>query len=985
MKAGPAAPGLEQPGRGDPDPEASDQRQPARSWRGWYVPLVVAGAAAFCLGPSLVGARILISVDSLTNFLPWSVAGNEGVGHQLCQSDTIDSVLPSAAYIRRQVYSGHLASWQSLQSGGGPLGSLPNAGMLDPLSLPYWVLPLRWAPAFVILLTWVAAIGGTFLFLRRLSVGRPAATLAGFVFATSGFMVMWSNWPQARTAALIPALFWATERVATRAGPLDAALVALVVASMLFGGFPQVTGFALYMAGAYFVVRVAYRYRRAWRPALRSAGLAVGGLAAGLGLSAVQMLPFLDFYSSHDFSYRSALNGQGLPLSGLQTLVAPDTNGLCLIGQPLHGTTDPVELVAYVGAAAVVLAISGAAFGLAGRRRIQAGARGFLLASVVVAGLVCWVSPGARSAVSSLPVFSGNFLGRIRSVMDFGLAALAGFGFDWVTTHRAGELAGRGLSREARELLRLRRLRRLGRQGRSGSSGRWAWPVFVAAEAVIFGLGVMRTGDQDAADGHYLGSWWDAVRVPLILVAVTAAIVVGVAVLARLAAAGRPGGPVGVARDLAFLVLPVLVVAQGSQFFHTVMPGDDPRAFYPATGDHQFLAAHLGADRFASANLTLYPATAFYYGLRSATGHQFNDTRWNRLLTTVDPHVMSGPTQSNFSGDINSGDISRQPLLDLIGVRYFVLPPTDVAGAPARMAPANGALSTASGPATCAIPGGPMRGVQVVLAQPLDAARPFGGVTLHLTVLGAGVERTSGVYLAGDTKAGSTVTIPIAGEDLPAGGTLEAGLTVAGSSTPLVLDATRGTVDCAPLRPISDGLKLVYADAGAVIYQRTTALPRIRWVAASQVVTDPQKQLDEMEAGQAASTVLLSAPGPAGSGEPAEVSLGEDSGDRITASVRATGGGYVMVADPMQVPGWTARLDGRPVPLRAADYTMVAVWVPAGTHTVSFTYTAPGQIAGAWITAVALVIVVAMLVADFSGFGTDPRRHRPAHARRGRM
>ena len=281
------------------EPSGDSPTQP-RSWRDWYVLALAAGAAVFCLGPSLVGARTLISVNFLTEFLPWSASGNRSVGHQFCQSDTVDSVMPAIAYTRQQVFSGHLGSWQSITAGGGPMSALPNQGLLDPLSLPYWIMPLRWSPAFVALLCWVAAIGGTYLFLRRLSVSRAAATLAGFVFATSGFMVMWTNWPQTRTAALIPALFWATDRIATDAKPRDVVLLAAVIASMLLGGFPEVTGFGLYGAGAYFAVRTLSLDWGAWAAVAKRVGLAAGGLVLGGALSAVQMLPFAEFYHVYE-------------------------------------------------------------------------------------------------------------------------------------------------------------------------------------------------------------------------------------------------------------------------------------------------------------------------------------------------------------------------------------------------------------------------------------------------------------------------------------------------------------------------------------------------------------------------------------------------------------------------------------------------------------------------------------------------------------
>ncbi len=58
--------------------------------------------------------------------------------------------------------------------------------------------------------------------------------------------------------------------------------------------------------------------------------------------------------------------------------------------------------------------------------------------------------------------------------------------------------------------------------------------------------------------------------------------------------------------------------------------------------------------------------------------------------------------------------------------------------------------------------------------------------------------------------------------------------------------------------------------------------------------------------------------------------------------------------------GWTATLDGKKAPLVPADEGVVAVAVPAGTHTIALHFSAPrGTISYAitGVTAVGLVVV----------------------------
>lgn len=948
-------PGTETPPTPSPPDPAAAGDAGHRHWRDWYVLALSLASAVFCLGPSLIGARTLTSVNFLSGYLPWAAAGNRSVGHEGCQSDIVDSGLPAISYIRHQIATGHLGAWQSFASGGGPMSALPNQGLLDPLSLPYWLLPLRLATGFVDLLCWVVAIGGTYLFLRRLSVGRPAATLAGFVFATSGFMVVWTNWPQTRTAALIPALFWATERVAARGRPRDAVLLAAVVASMLLGGFPAVTGYALYAAAGYFVVRTLSLYWRERVALVWRAAAAGGGLVLGALLSAVQMLPFADFYRVNSFAYRSGEAKAGLPAGGLVTAFAPNANGLCTVNRSgaavVHGPVNPIELVAYVGAAALVLAVVGAAVSLQHPRADRRRATAYFVVAAAVIVTLGWVSPGARSLVASLPVFAGNFIGRIRSLLGLVAAVLAGIGFDWLTRRPRPGTGGR-------RPLRDHRLRP------EGGTAALVWAAVVPAVAVVGGLLAVRSAHRAAFAGHYLPAWHKAVEGPTILL-------LAAAVVAAVTAVSRRRG----VTTVAFVLLPVAVVAQGTYFFHTVMPGDSPAMFYPDNGDHAFLRAHLGHDRFASGGLTLYPGTAYYYGLRSPTGHEFTESRWYDLLRAVSPVVMQSPTNTDFASGLNQVNAGSDRILDEMGVRYVVLPPSDLGGTPQGSPSGTDAVGGSAGPLTCSVPAGPIRGISVRLATPLLPARPPTGETIHIRVALPGRPSIDGgIYFTGGRPA-DTVTVPVAGEDLPPGGNASVSLWATGTATPLKLAGTASRVSCTAVSPRADGLKLVYSEPGAVIYQRLTAEPRIRWASTAQVGPAGGAAIPALRTLPPAS-VLLSAPGPAATGGDARVQVTSDDGDRISARVDAQGSGYLVVADPMQLPGWTVTVDGRPARLMDADYAMVAVAVPVGVHTVAFTYHPPGLRAGAVLTAVGVAIAAGVLWCDGPGRLRRGRRSR---------
>jgi hypothetical protein len=869
----------------------------------------------------------LLSVNLLSNFFPWNARhGSDLPGHESCTGDTVDSVLPGIAHVRSSLFAGHLANWQSLVAGGSPLVGVPDLGLLDPLSLPYFVLPLWLAPAFVVLLEFVVGIGGTFLFLRRLNVSRPASMLAGLIFVSSGFMVMWTNWPQTRVAALIPALFWATERLIQRVQLIDTVLIALVLASMLLGGFPAVTGFALYLAGGYLIVRLAILYQARFRAGLRTLALAAVGAALGLLLSMVQILPFLYFYNQADLSYRAGDSRLGLPLSGLLTLVAPNAYGLCSFGHPVHGPFNAIEVVAYVGAAAIVLAVAGAAFGMGRGHRDGKGVRGYFLAGTAVVILLAWVSPTARSWVGHLPPFSGNFIGRIRSVLGFALAVLAAIGFDWLTLDR-GPRRQRGVPR-----------------------GRVIWAVGICLGTAACGVIIVRDARQAASAGGYWHDLYQASWIPGLLLVV----VVAVVVLSRVR--------IPHAKTFAFVVVPLVVAGQGAQFFHAVLPGDSPANFYPTTATHRFLETNLGDDRFASSGGTMYPATSLYYGLRTPTGHEFTEPAWQALLQAVDPTVINTPTFSAFTPATNQTNIGVQPVLDRMAVKYFVLPPSGVTGLTAPMPSRTGVFDAGRRAAICTIPSQPLRGITFEVVSALSASNPNGGVTFEVQARSGDQVASSGRYLDTSVAANSPVTIAIAGENLPSSsGPMQISIGVKGASGNLVLAAHDGSVACAPNGPMADGMRLVYADPGSIVYQRLNAMPRIRWASRSIVITDAAQRVAALERGLPQDEVALSAPGASGSGEPGTEATLDDSGDTISASTSAHGAGYLVVADAMQQPGWSVTIDGKPAHLVPADDAMIAINVPAGHHIVVFHYRTPGQVAGAACSVLAILIIIAIL------------------------
>jgi hypothetical protein len=97
---------------------------------------------------------------------------------------------------------------------------------------------------------------------------------------------------------------------------------------------------------------------------------------------------------------------------------------------------------------------------------------------------------------------------------------------------------------------------------------------------------------------------------------------------------------------------------------------------------------------------------------------------------------------------------------------------------------------------------------------------------------------------------------------------------------------------------------------------------------------------------------------------------------RITADAPAEG--FLLLADTYY-PGWSATVDGRPVPLYRANLSVRAIPVPAGRHDVRFTYDPPGVRRGGVFSAVGAAGLLMWVIAA-GGFARFSRSRRRAES-----
>jgi hypothetical protein len=268
---------------------------------------------------------------------------------------------------------------------------------------------------------------------------------------------------------------------------------------------------------------------------------------------------------------------------------------------------------------------------------------------------------------------------------------------------------------------------------------------------------------------------------------------------------------------------------------------------------------------------------------------------------------------------------------------------------------------------------GPLRAVTINVAGRLRSASQA-GVTVHVAVHTLRGDLSGARYLPRGLNSATSISVALPGEDLATADPVTADVWASGVSGSFAVRGSGLVLSCGEIAPIHDGLKLVSSGDGTIVYQRLTSLSRIRWASRSMVQIDSASRVAQLKAGVSPDAVLLNTAGPVASGRSAGVQVTSVDGDTVAATVHALGAGYLVVADSMQQPGWSAKVDGKPVQLLPAQEAMVAVPVTVGVHRVELSYTVPGQRTGIVVTGGALAVCLGIVILGWRRVRRRPRK-----------
>ena len=577
------------------------------------------------LGRALWPGRVLSPADSLLTVPPWSSLSPGLVAGNTALTDVTVALHPFLLYGWQEIARGHFPLWNPYAFAGVPFFANPNTALLFPLTALGYVLPAALALTLMSILKLSVAGLGMYWFLRGLPIAPLPAFTGAVAFMLSGQLIVWLQYTVGTTVIFLPLLFGVVERLRADPSRRWAAALAAGVALDVFAGYPQ---------GAFLGVAAATAwalYRTEWsRAGLRFLLWYVAGVTLGLGLAAVQILPFIEYLrESAVLAYRTEwLPLLALPYRAALTFLIPYYYG-SPTGRDYWGDWNFNEMAASVGL--LPLLVLPVAL-IAGWRR--PGTRFFLgLAGLAAAGQ--YGIPLISQALAAVPGLSLVVNLRLGLLVAFPLCALCAIGLDALAAGEGG--ASRGSARAVK-----------------------AWCIALIAIAFVM------LADDYATLMRVSLKVSPLAQYAFFLALMTAGALAVLALLRR----GDPSGRLG-------WILLGVELASALPLAVSANPATDARWLYPAPP----AVRHLQRESGRSPDRILLEANVpMLYGLADVSGYDgMTPARIERLIRPRRAVNLQSLTGNSYIGP---GAVLASPLVDLLGVRRVVVPPASAIADP---------------------------------------------------------------------------------------------------------------------------------------------------------------------------------------------------------------------------------------------------------------------------------------------------------------
>ncbi|MCL4459697.1 MAG: oligosaccharide flippase family protein [Chloroflexi bacterium] len=431
--------------------------------------------------------KVLLPIDNLFYFQPWlSFAPHFGasIPHNNLIGDLIVQNYSWKLFASEMVRSGQIPLWNPYIFGGVPFLAAGQYGVLYPLGVLFYVLPVAKAYGWFIALHLFLGAAFMYAYMRVIAVRPIGALLSAITFSFSTFIIVSFVWPQVvSTAIWAPLLLLMVEMIIRDSETRGITAIVWVLLGAVALGFQFLAGhmeisfYILFTLLFYAVSRLLSDWwqRRRLLVMMRAALLLATMVALGSALASIQLIPFYEAIKQNVraglVTYQDVI-GWALPKQQLLSFLMPDFFGNPthhsyfdliqwrtqlapnnFLGQPTEpphtifwGIKNYVEAGSYVG----ILPLALAAVALLSRRRKYTVIFSLYAA---LALLLAFGSPLYSIFFYGIPGFS-QLHSPFRWIFPYtiSLSILAGLGADYLA-QRMGSPRGRLLTWLSRGLL----------------------------------------------------------------------------------------------------------------------------------------------------------------------------------------------------------------------------------------------------------------------------------------------------------------------------------------------------------------------------------------------------------------------------------------------------------------------------------------------------------------------------------------------------
>lgn len=503
-------------------------------------------------------------------------------------------------------HSGQLPLLNQFSFSGNPLLATYHTSILFPASILVYLLP-RFAGwnLYIALSTIVAGLSMSF-YLRHVLKNLPAAIAGGVVFALSGPMTTWFEFGTAVWGmALFPLCLYLIDKINTAPRQIYYLTLACLTATVSLSGNVQILTYFSVLISAY----VLYTF---WpiKNLIRRSKLLILVLLAGMGLSAIQLLPTADMYQTSIRAGEQYAKSFNYGLSSWDQIIRLWSADF--YGNPVtsnhRGPFSYHEYTGFLGTLAVCLI-------LAFLTRAKKYPLGIFFAFVfLVSLLLAFVHPLSQYIFSlPLPLFTYSSASRLFFIVALTGAILTAFSL--------------------RELLVDRRFSR---------------NIFFSSTFLVLISGIFLIFTP--AEFQLISLRNSAIPVCLLLVIAFTCLL-------------------NFRRGLIAIYIIIALVFDLGRYFRKYNPFVPARLVFPATQTTDFLQKNAQGFRIINeSDEAMPPNTWAYYGISSAEGYDpLYSLDYNRLLNVVN-------LQGYFNSPSRYLDLTNaNPLfLDILNVKYLV-------------------------------------------------------------------------------------------------------------------------------------------------------------------------------------------------------------------------------------------------------------------------------------------------------------------------